>query len=73
MDEKRKVAGAVLKNLRHEYGMSQDYLAAAVSEKGTHMTDRHYRRIEQGRVTPSVLLAMSICDVLDTNIYEVWG
>ena len=68
------LAGQVLKNLRIEYGKSQQVVANEVTEgQGPSLCVRHYRRIEKGQMIPSVLLALSICSVLDTDVYEVWG
>jgi DNA-binding XRE family transcriptional regulator len=66
-------AGQILRNFRIEYGLTQKGVAQQVSILGPTLCERHYRRIEKGLMVPSVLLAMSICTVLDTDIYEVWG
>lgn len=71
--EKLELAGQILKNLRTEYGLSQRVVAERVSVLGPSMCVRHYRRLEQGQMMPSVGLAISICAVLDSDVYEVWG
>ena len=73
--DKLKMAGAILKNLRLEYGMTQQDVADHVCAYpgGPDLCVRHYRRIECGLMTPSVLLSISICTVLDSDVYEVWG
>ena len=71
-DMKRR-AGEILLNLRLEYGISQRELAETVSDIGPSLSDRHYRRIEKGQMVPSVMLAMTICSVLGSDVYEVWG
>ena len=67
-----QLAGQILRNLRHEYGLSQRALAENVTLSGTSLCDRHYRRIEYGQMQPSVRLAMAICSALDSDVYEVW-
>ena len=54
-------AGQVLKNLRIEYGLSQQAVADRVTEmNGPSLCVRHYRRIEKNQMKPSVLLAIAI-------------
>lgn len=74
MDKDQKIlAGEIILTLRTEYGLSQREMAKRVTALGTPLCERHYRRIEKGEMVPSVLLAMSICSVLDADVYQVWG
>jgi len=74
--EAKERAGELLRNMRIEYGLSQKGVADQVNEMqtpGVTLCERHYRRIEKGEMVPSVLLAMSVCYVLDVDVYQIWG
>lgn len=71
--ERKAIAGQILETLRVETGLSQKGLCAIVSDSGTPICERHYRRIIKGQMLPSVVLGMAICQVLDSSVYEVWG
>jgi DNA-binding XRE family transcriptional regulator len=70
----RRKPGSVLLAKRKEAGLTQCQVAERVRNMG-HVTlsETHYRRIEQDVVTPSVILAIDVCYILDTDVYEIWG
>ena len=71
--EPNERSGSVIRNFRLEYGLTQKKVAEMVTVSGVSCCERHYRRIEHGEMTPSVRLAIALCSVLDTDVYEVWA
>lgn len=63
----------IIKALRAGKGMTQMDVVFAVKQRGVvGLSEPHYRRIEQGKVVPSVRLAMEIASVLESDVYEIW-
>jgi len=74
MGKKKANFGEVLRAIRLERGMTQTEVAERVRNRRIKtLSEPHYRRIEGNFTVPSVILAMEICSVLETDIYEVWG
>ena len=71
----RRTSGAVLRRCRDAAGLTQTQVAEQVRNSGTESTlsEPHYRRIENNLAVPSVLLAMDIATVVDSDVYEIWG
>lgn len=67
-------AGEIIKRKRLELEMTQVEVAEAVrNRKNVTLSENFFRRIEKGIAKPNVLIAMEIADVLDTDVYEIWG
>lgn len=74
MTARRKDPATVLSTLREAAGMTQCTVAETVRNMGrSSLSEPHYRRIEKNLVTPSVILAMDIATILDSDVYEIWG
>lgn len=71
---KKKSPGTVLAALRLSLGLTQCAVAETVRNMGHghSLSEPHYRRIEKNLVTPSVILAMDIATVMDSDVYEIW-
>jgi DNA-binding XRE family transcriptional regulator len=64
----------ILLELRKSQGMTQMDVVHMVRERGVvKLSETHYRRLEKGQCLPSVLLAMELAAVLDSDVYEIWG
>jgi DNA-binding XRE family transcriptional regulator len=71
---RKKSPGTIIAALREDAGMTQCNVAEEVrNRKIVSLSEAHYRRIEKNIVTPSVMLAMEIAEVLDGDVYEIWG
>ncbi|MCK5479643.1 MAG: helix-turn-helix transcriptional regulator, partial [Gammaproteobacteria bacterium] len=69
-----KGAGTILKERRLDAGLTQSEVAEKVRNmKRVGLSEPHYRRIEKGTNVPSVQLALDIADVVDCDVYEIWG
>lgn len=74
MNLNRKRAAEVILAKRHELGMTQTQVAEHVRNRRiTSLSEPFYRRIEKGLATPTVVIAMEIAAVLDTDVYSIWG
>ena len=72
--EERELAGTILLNTRIENGMTQKEVADEISStEGPTCSERHYRRIEKGEMTPSITLGLKVCAVLGISPFDVWG
>jgi len=67
-------AGKRLQDRRKEMGLTLCDVAERVRARGNvKVSESHYRRIERAICVPTVVLAMEITEVLDTDVYSVWG
>jgi DNA-binding XRE family transcriptional regulator len=70
----RSNPGGVIKERRLSLEMTQVQVAEMVrNRKIVTLSETFFRRIEKNIATPTVILAMEIADVLDTDVYEIWG
>lgn len=66
--------GEILFNLRLEEGMTQADVANAIScTEGPTLSERHYRRIEKGEMTPSVTLGVKLANLFGVTAEDIWG
>jgi len=71
---RKKSPGTIIAALRENAGLTQCAVAEEVRNRRiVSLSEAHFRRIEKDIVKPSVMLAMEIAQVLDTDVYEVWG
>jgi len=71
---RKKSAGTIIAALRQNKGMTQTAVAEIVRNRGNAgLSEPHFRRIEKDIVKPSVTLAMEIAEVLESDVYEIWG
>ena len=74
MVARKKDPGTVIASLRESAGLTQSKVAETVRNmKRSTLSEPHFRRIEKNLVTPSVIMAMDIATVLDSDVYEIWG
>ncbi|MCR5213440.1 MAG: helix-turn-helix domain-containing protein [Eubacterium sp.] len=57
--------GNILKQLRHEYGITQQELADVM-----HISRQQYCSLEKGRVQPSVEHLVTLSNIYDTDLYN---
>lgn len=66
--------GAPLKEARLGAGLTQVQVVERVKANGVvSLSEPHYRRIEAGRSTPTILIAIEIANALGSDVYDFWG
>lgn len=69
-----KKSAEIIKRKRLELELTQTQVAEMVrNRKVVTLSETFYRKVEKGYSMPTVVLAMEIADVLDTDVYEIWG
>jgi DNA-binding XRE family transcriptional regulator len=67
-------AAKVIHQKRLELELTQVEVAERVRNRGVvSLSEPHLRRIEKGLALPTVIIAMEIAAVLDTDVYAIWG
>lgn len=71
---RKKSPGSIIAVLRTNAGLTQCNVAEMVrNRRNVSLSEAHFRRIEKDIVTPSITLAMEIAEVLESDVYEIWG